>query len=54
MQKLVTYSEEGHKLDDQGDVPVYIRDLMYEKAAKRGCNKQEAEASFGGLSDPDY
>ncbi|KAK5988061.1 hypothetical protein PT974_12198 [Cladobotryum mycophilum] len=42
MQKLVAYSEDGHKFDDQRDMPAHIRDLIYDKDAKDAERKETA------------
>ncbi|KAK0756162.1 LOW QUALITY PROTEIN: hypothetical protein N5P37_011252 [Trichoderma harzianum] len=42
IQKLVTYSEEGNKFEDQKDVLQFIRNIIYKKDR---LNKQRKESS---------
>ncbi|KAK3938295.1 hypothetical protein QBC46DRAFT_451306 [Diplogelasinospora grovesii] len=53
MQELVTYSEEGNKLEDQKDVPQFIRDLIYKKdhleaELRENNKKRRRQGSFSG------
>lgn len=51
MQELVNYSEDGNKLEDQKDLPPFIRDLIYKKdmeEAQRKEDKRKRRSSFSG------